>query len=211
MSPLPTAEASEAIQLSTDLWLGRLQRDDAQDLARYFDNLSPASRSRFQPHPLTQAHAEIICQRSGPQVRRFVIRSTRAIVAYFILDGSMSDHERLRYTEHGIELSTDLDILFAPSVADSHQGQGLASLAMPHLVAEAMNAGARSLVLMGGVQATNALAVAFYEKWGFVRHGGYQTSVYNHDMQLVFDKCVGSPVPLTRSPGARGSSGTATD
>jgi RimJ/RimL family protein N-acetyltransferase len=37
---------------------------------------------------------------------------------------------------------------------------------------------------MGGTQATNSRAIAFYEKFGFIKYGGYQTEVFNHDMRL---------------------------
>jgi ribosomal protein S18 acetylase RimI-like enzyme len=37
---------------------------------------------------------------------------------------------------------------------------------------------------MGGTQASNARAIAFYEKHGFVRCGGFWSDQYNHDMRL---------------------------
>jgi ribosomal protein S18 acetylase RimI-like enzyme len=38
---------------------------------------------------------------------------------------------------------------------------------------------------MGGTQASNARDIAFYEKHGFVRCGGFWTDQYNHDMRLT--------------------------
>ena len=54
-------------------------------------------------------------------------------------------------------------------------------------IALATTTGARSLVLMGGTQASNARAIRFYEKSGFVRYGGYQTDQWNHDMRLLLE------------------------
>ena len=73
------------------------------------------------------------------------------------------------------------------SIADDCQNTGLASAVMPHIIANARSRGARSLVLMGGTQASNSRAIAFFEKHGFVRCGGYWTDRYNYDMRLVLE------------------------
>jgi hypothetical protein len=52
---------------------------------------------------------------------------------------------------------------------------------------------------MGGTQETNRRALAFYEKFGFKRYGGYQTDIFNHDMRLVFEE-------RTQTPSAKQSS-----
>lgn len=161
-----------------------LEATDEAALASYFGNLSEDSKRRFQPHPLTAVAARDLCGAAGGPFR-FVVEHLGGIVAYFILDPNLSDHEMGRYRECGIELSPGRDFLFAPSVLDTHQNAGLASLAMPHLMEHARRHGARSLVLMGGTQATNPRAIAFYEKFGFERFGGYQTDVFNHDMRRV--------------------------
>lgn len=174
-------------QIAKHLVLRPLSRHDAAALSSYFDALSPASKRRFQPHPLTPEMAEALCAADAAATRRFVIEAGGRLIAYFILEPDMAVHEAARYEPFGISLKSGQDFLFAPSVADEHQGQGIASLAMPHLISEARRHGARSLVLMGGTQATNARAIAFYEKFGFRRFGGYQTEVFNHDMRLVIE------------------------
>ena len=108
------------------------------------------------------------------------------IVGYFILEFELSPYEKSRYQSQGIELTQGLDVLFAPSIADDFQNCGLASLVMPEIISQTRRKGIRSLVLMGGTQATNARAIAFYEKFGFKKYGGYQTEGFNHDMRLVF-------------------------
>ncbi len=191
--------------LTPDLILRELQSRDAAALASYFDALSGESKQRFQPHPLTSVEAHRICaglgQRNGageaqPQpisfggklsTFRLVIEDHGRIVAYFILDSNLSPHEIDRYSRVGIALRPGVDLLFAPSVLDAYQNRGVASLAMPFLLQLARARGARSLVLMGGTQATNHRAIAFYEKFGFQRHGGYQTEVFNHDMRCVIE------------------------
>lgn len=164
-----------------------LQTGDAARLAAYFAGLSAATRARFGPHPLTAVHAFALCAATEPAVVRYVLLTTdeHAIVGYFILDFGPAPHEALRYAEQGIRLETGRDPVFAPSIADDYQNTGLASAVMPHIIGAARARGARSLVLMGGTQASNARAIAFYEKHGFVRCGGYWTDQYNYDMRLV--------------------------
>ena len=164
-----------------------LAAGDALRLAAYFEGLSAATRSRFGPHPLTATHAFALCGQIEPEVLRFILLADdeHTVTGYFILDFGPAPHEALRYAAQGIVLETGLDPVFAPSIADAYQNSGLASAVMPHIVAAARACCARSLVLMGGTQATNDRAIAFYEKHGFVRYGGYWTDQYNHDMRLA--------------------------
>ena len=172
------------VQLTDDWVLRSLRADDGGALAAYFAALSPESKRRFQPHPLTATVAEELCAAASSTALRLVIDRTGKIIGYFIFETVMSVHEATRYRPFGHALETGKDFLFAPSMADAFQNQGLASRAMPHLLGLARQSGARSVVLMGGTQATNARAIAFYEKFGFQRFGGYQTEIYNHDMRL---------------------------
>ncbi len=171
--------------IAPGLILRKLGKDDAARLSSYFDGLSADSRRRFQPHPLTSEFASSLCAEEGSATVRFVVENADRIVGYFILEPVVSAHEIERYSHFGIVLKSGQDYLFAPSVADDFQNKGIASLVMPHLVAYARQSGAKSLVLMGGTQATNVRAIAFYEKFGFKRFGGYQTDVFNHDMRLT--------------------------
>lgn len=181
--------------LNGELILRTLEGEDGAALSDYFAGLGPETLRRFQPHSLTTAMAHQICGSPDTRQSRFVVEREGRIIAYFILDREMSIHETNRYREHGIMLESGLDFLFAPSVTDEFQGKGIASLAMPRLLSWARSAGARSLVLMGGTQATNARAIAFYEKFGFQRFGGYQTEIFNHDMRLCLPPGAGSNPP----------------
>ncbi len=165
--------------------LRSLAAQDSMLLARYFAELSEETKTRFQPHPLTAEKARDITRNPHESTFRLVLFHGTRICGYFILEAEMSIHEKTRYAEHGIELESGLDVLFAPSILDEYQNTGLASSVMPHLLDLARRINARSLVLMGGTQETNARAIAFYEKFGFKRFGGYSTEMFNHDMRLV--------------------------
>jgi diamine N-acetyltransferase len=171
-----------ALQLGYALRL--LRFTDTHRLQAYFDGLSATTRSRFQPHAMNRETVSTLCGAVSSNIMRFVVLLNADIIGYFVLDPNMSEHEAARYRVQGIELSSGIDFLFAPSIADAWQGRKVASHAMPALIEFAKAAGARSLVLMGGTQATNVAAVAFYRKFGFTSHGGYHTGVFNHDMRL---------------------------
>jgi GNAT superfamily N-acetyltransferase len=187
-NPQKPSSASLPVPLAPGISLDWLAANDAIALGDYFLALSAESKRRFQPHPLTLESAAELCAARNSAVRRLVLRTGGQIIGYFILDPNVGADELTRYAALGIQLESGRDWLFAPSVADSHQNRGLASQAMPHLIALARQSGARSLVLMGGTQGTNARAIAFYEKSGFRRCGGYQTDQWNHDMRLPLDQ-----------------------
>lgn len=184
------------IALGDDVALRALRSDDVDRLATYFEGLSPATTTRFQPHPLTRQQAALLCGAIGhdAQTLRFVLEHDGAIIGYFILEPALQRVDAARYAAEGIALEAGRDLFFAPSVADAWQDRGLSSRAMPHLIRLAVSVGARSLVLMGGTQATNARAIRFYEKFGFVHHGGYQTEIWNHDMRLMLRHAGEAPV-----------------
>jgi GNAT superfamily N-acetyltransferase len=162
---------------------------DSNALGEYFVRLSDETKRRFQPHPLTNEQAAQLCAEQGATpdetALRLILLSDETVIGYFILESTMSVHEASRYAAHGIELVSQKDVLFAPSILDEYQNLGLASLVMPHLLSFVKANNARSLVLMGGTQSTNPRAIAFYEKFGFEKFGGYETEIFNHDMRLI--------------------------
>jgi diamine N-acetyltransferase len=185
--------------LTAEVELRSLRADDTERLSAYFAGLSAATQSRYQPHPLTAAMAVQLCQSTSDPTHRLVLTSADTIIGYFVLETTVRSDDRARYAGYGVTLEDGLDLLFAPSVADAWQNRGLASLAMPPVIALATATGARSLVLMGGTQASNARAIRFYEKSGFVRHGGYQTDQWNHDMRLPLEGAPSAAQPISSS------------
>ncbi|MFN8375195.1 MAG: GNAT family N-acetyltransferase [Anaerolineae bacterium] len=161
---------------------------DGELLGRYFEGLSAETRRRYGPHPLTADEANNLCATIDLQAAlRFVALLPGAapqIVAYFIVLMGVRERDAARYADYGIKLDGAQDCTFAPSVADAYQSRGLGSLLMPHVVDVARRLGRRSLVLWGGVQATNARAIGFYRKFGFEHVGDFQTDIPNHDMIL---------------------------
>ena len=163
----------------------KLVKEDAVDLGIYFERLSNESKKKFQPHPLTTAHAEHICTNITDYAVRFVLCDfNNSIIGYFLLDFGLIAHELNRYKNHGVDFDTNEVAFFAPSLADNFQNLGLASCVMPVIIDFLKTKDKKVMVLLGGVRESNSTAIAFYEKMGFVKVGGYQTDVWNFDMIL---------------------------
>lgn len=74
---------------------------------------------------------------------------------------------------------------FAPVIADAYQGRGVAGAAMQCVLAYLKQKDVRHVILLGGVQDSNAIAKTFYLQMGFSAVGGYWSrGMYNVDMML---------------------------
>jgi len=162
---------------------------DAKQLSAYFLNLSDASKRRYGPHPLTAQHAQYVCtteQLLNDKIIRLVITNgEQDIIGYIILDSNIVQEDALRYEQQGFNLLDGLHFFLAPSIADNYQNQGIASRVMPMLIELAIERGTHRLILMGGTQLSNKVAVSYYEKVGFVRLDEFQTDVANVDMYMM--------------------------
>jgi len=161
---------------------------DAKQLSDYFLNLSAASKKRYGPHPLTTKYAHYLCQSKQLQnnsiIRLVIINEQLIIVGYIILDANVVKEDALRYESQSINLYKGSHYFLAPSIADNYQNQGIASRIMPVVTKLAKSRGAQSLVLMGGTQLSNKVAVSYYQKTGFIALKEFQTDVTNIDMYL---------------------------
>ncbi|WP_411993718.1 N-acetyltransferase family protein [Agarivorans sp. DSG3-1] len=163
-----------------------IERGDAEALGAFFQGLSPATTCRFGPHPLTQQQAKHLCEAiSTDSAERWVIMDKDLVAGYFIVERHISSEEAERYSRQGVSLQAELDVIFAPCIADAYQNAGLASAAIKPLMRHVKQQGARSLVLMGGTQESNHRARHFYKACGFDEYGGFHTEIYNIDMRAI--------------------------
>lgn len=146
-----------------------LQKEDAQALYNYLNGLSAESRSRFGPHPFDVDTINNICNNLHDNVLRYVAIVDDGIVAYMLIKQGMTDADAERYAQHSMFFDSSITVTYAPSVADDFQNSGLGSLMFAAILAQIKLQGNHTIILWGGVQATNARAVHFYEKHGFQR------------------------------------------
>jgi GNAT superfamily N-acetyltransferase len=165
-----------------------LAKDDVSQLSTYFINLSDVSKNRYGPHPLTAEYAQYLCttqQLLDEKVIRLVITNHHLqIIGYFILDSNVVMDDAHRYEQQGFNLYDGLYLFLAPSIADEYQNQGIASRVMPKVIALAKKYDAKKLILMGGTQLNNEVAVNYYQNVGFIALSKFQTEVANVDMYM---------------------------
>lgn len=163
-----------------------LTANDSAKLFEYLNTLSAESRSRFGPHPFDESTIADICLNPQAGTKRYVAVSGDRIVAYMLLQPGLIEADRNRYGLRNIFFEENTKITFAPSVADDFQNSGIGTEMFTLLLNEIKNEGYKTIVLWGGVQATNFRAVHFYEKHGF-RHMGsfWHDEKDNHDMILL--------------------------
>lgn len=162
---------------------GYLQSSDLPLLLDYLQQLSPATRKRFGPHPFDEA--AILRFYADPfNVWGFLAKSaeTGAIVAYAPVKRGYLEHDRPRLEAYGLSLNQHTDCTFAPSVADAWQGQRLGGQLFDFIQTGLQVRGIRRVILWGGVQASNAPALRFYEKMGFRVLGAFEYEGKNWDM-----------------------------
>ena len=163
----------------------QLQAADAEALFNYFQNLSSESRSRFGPHAFDRDPVFTICNNPTPGLKRYISIdvSDECFVAYMLIQYGMIEGDAIRYASRNHFFDVATTVTFAPSVADDWQSRGLGTQLNNYIEKELIKTGIKTIVLWGGVQATNEKAIHFYKKNGYV----YIDSFYydgnnNYDM-----------------------------
>ncbi|MBS3764296.1 MAG: GNAT family N-acetyltransferase [Planctomycetes bacterium] len=184
-------QASEQVTLGVrDNYCLRLLRpEDEVPLFEYFRRLGPETRSRYAPHPFDREAAVKICQEidylTDARIVAVAEDADGRIDGYFIVHWGVAENERQRFSEYGIKLCPALTCMVAPSVADEQQGQGLGSAMMAHVFDLARRVMRLTVVLQGGVQASNTVARNFYAKFGFRNVGIFEAANrQNYDMMV---------------------------
>jgi ribosomal protein S18 acetylase RimI-like enzyme len=167
-----------------------LAMDDTKLLGVYFINLSAETRDMFGPHPFDQKTADRLCEELDPRetLRMIGISEMEGrprVVGYFLLRFGIPEGTIQRYRGFGFDLDDAQDCLIAPSVADDYQDRGLGSLLFRETIEIARREGRRHVVLMGGVRSVNERGIYFYEKFGFVIAGEFESRGNNFDMYLT--------------------------
>jgi diamine N-acetyltransferase len=188
--PCPLA-AEVAVGKGDRFQIRPLLATDTERLGLFFDALTDASRRVYGPHPLNSEHAKVLCDQIdyGMSLRFVALgplpTAAQQIVGYMILDLGTRESDAGRYAQVGRPLDGSITATFAPVIADAWQEHGLGSAMIPVITEAARQVGRRQIVLMGGVRDDNPRARHFYEKFGFVRVGGFVAGgVDNHDMIL---------------------------
>lgn len=158
-----------------------VESGDANLLFNYFQQLSPETLSRYGPHSFDKDTLQQICSTLSDEILRFIAieKDTNRIVAYMLIKKGMIDWDEQRFTLSDRYFNAACSVTFAPSVADEFQSSGLGFLMTSFIEEELKRAGIRTIILWGGVQASNIKAVGFYQKLGYQ----YISSFYHNGME----------------------------
>jgi diamine N-acetyltransferase len=160
---------------------------DFDHLLHYLNQLSQATRNRFGPHPFEkEAIAEIFSPLNNHVGYIACDNSTGDIVAYSIVKIGYIDSDGQRLRSYGLTPDPATDATFAPSVADAWQSFGIGNLLFEFVLTDLKTSGIQRIILWGGVQATNELAVNYYTRNGFQGLGEFHhNGLQNYDMVLI--------------------------
>lgn len=150
-----------------------LQKEDATALYDYLNCLSAESRSRFGPHSFDQDTVNNICNNPDSGIERYIAIDDNRMVAYMLMKKGMIDADAERYAQKQLFFDIATTVTYAPSVADDFQSSGLGSAMFARILQQIKIQGNHTIILWGGVQASNARAVHFYTKHGFEPKGNF--------------------------------------
>ena len=156
-----------------------------QLLVDYLLSLSPASTSRFGPHPFNLRAVEGLLAVEGEHTGYIAsLAENHEIIAYALIRNGTLAWDRARLHAYGLILDDQTDCTYAPSVADLWQSMGIGNLMFEHIRKDLACKGKSRIILWGGVQATNEKAVTFYRRNGFRQLGEFEHNGRNLDMVL---------------------------
>jgi ribosomal protein S18 acetylase RimI-like enzyme len=176
---------TENKQTNLPYLLRRLDKGDFDNLSSYVNSLSAETRKRFGPHAFDKQSMVDFYRANDLRLGYIAVDlETDAIVAYAIIKRGCLEHDSARLESYGLILDQEQDSSFAPSVADSRQGQGLGSSLLQFIIADLKTRNINRILLWGGVQADNERAIHYYQKNGFTRLGQFEHNGSNYDMIL---------------------------
>jgi diamine N-acetyltransferase len=171
---------------NTSVDIRLLKPADEELVFTYFENLSVETKLKFGPHSFDKNTVRLMCRFLSPDILRYIALdiSTGKIIAYMLVRKGLIEADKKRLEEKNVFIDEAKACSFAPSIADDWQGTGLGSKMFSVIEKNLKeNTTYKTIVLWGGVQASNLNAVHFYIKNGFVRKGNFlHNNMDNQDM-----------------------------
>src|SRR3989344_2936936 len=153
-----------------------LLTEDLDKLTEFLERLSIATRelSTFNSYDAETAKEFCNAINRYDKLRFVVENSIGRIVGLleFIFDIPEGDIER--YAKNGIDLNSEFDCRWGPTLADDYQSKGLGSAVFPIIKEISMKFGKKRIILYGGVLTQNKRAIHYYEKFGFRKVGKFE-------------------------------------
>jgi GNAT superfamily N-acetyltransferase len=153
-------------------------------LEHYFSGLSDTTKKRFSPHGSDNHNISQFYKDLSNCGYIAQVVDDPNIIAYAILKRNYLWHDADRLRSYGLDLDSETDCTYAPSVADEWQRKGLGKLMLQFILTDLQASKTKRIILWGGVQGNNLPALRFYEKNGFQKLEQFEYLGANFDMKL---------------------------
>ena len=149
------------------------QESDLPNLLLYLLHLSEVTRDRFGPHPFTMDALEHVYHH--PDYIGFLIieNNSTFIIGYAIVKLGYLEHDLPRLLSYHFQPNHTTDATYAPSLADDWQGKGIGKLLWNTVKEYLQQLQKKRVILWGGVQSNNTIAVKYYQKNNVISIGSY--------------------------------------
>ncbi len=149
------------------------QESDLPNLLLYLHHLSEVTQNRFGPHPFTIEALEHLYHRSDHVGFLLIENNSTYIIGYAIVKLGYLEHDFPRLLSYHFQPDHTTDATYAPSLADDWQGKGIGQLLWNTVKEYLQKMQKKRVILWGGVQSNNTIAVKYYQKNNFVSIGSY--------------------------------------
>ena len=155
-------------------------RTDLPHLLSYLHHLSKETQDRFGPHPFTKEALEYLYHH--PNYKGFVLieNNSTFIIGYAIVKMGYLEHDLPRLHTYKFQPDHATDATYAPSLADEWQGKGMGKELWNQIKKYLQQHQKQRVILWGGVQSDNTIAVNYYRTIGFVAIGSYEYNGKNN-------------------------------
>lgn len=149
------------------------QESDLSNLLLYLHHLKAETQDRFGPHPFTREALDHLYHH--PDYKGFVLieNNSTYIIGYAIVKMGFLEHDHPRLLGYHFQPDHISDATYAPSLADDWQGKGIGNLLWDTVKAYLQHSNKKRVILWGGVQTNNTIAVKYYQKNNFIPIGSY--------------------------------------
>ena len=162
----------------------RLTGNDTDKACAYLQALSPESKTRFGPHAFDKETVmNLLNDTEQMRVYGAFEPESGTMISYALIRKGYLHHDQARLESYGLHLSEQYDCTYAPSVADYWQNKGIGGLVFRYILND-LPPHCNRIILWGGVQAGNLLAVNFYLRRNFRICGNFEHNGNNYDMIL---------------------------
>ena len=149
------------------------QSSDLPNLLSYLQHLSEVTQDRFGPHPFTIEALEHLYHRSDHIGFLLIENNSTYIIGYAIVKLGYLEHDLPRLLSYHFQPDHTTDATYAPSLADDWQGKGIGKLLWNTVKEYLLKLQKKRVILWGGVQSNNTIAVKYYQKNNFISIGSY--------------------------------------